>query len=391
MSSADESTRRPRRAQARPHETRREVAQEGGAQRDQSETWKAVERGERLTTNKVLELYPGISKKRLAPLPVVSARRPNSHGHTGCWYINTYLRSDVEALARKVAAEQTDPTWLAVERGERLTTKQVAQLYPSISSKRILLLPSVRTRKLRQMGTRTASGCKDVNTYLRSDVEALAAEVAAERADPTWQAVERGERITTAKARELYPSVPKKRVCALPSAAFAWRPKPAGLVSTYLRSDVEALAVELELATAPPAPKRPRVEKAARPRVDKTPPRVDPCPVCLEDLGDDATALDCGHRIHASCLEEYSKNAWADGTAATRTRRGTRLTCPCCRAPSLVADPGIRVGDEVEAKWDGSWYPGSIDEVLSEEGSYEVLWDTGEVNPIPARDVRARA
>jgi hypothetical protein len=29
--------------------------------------------------------------------------------------------------------------------------------------------------------------------------------------------------------------------------------------------------------------------------------------------------------------------------------------------------------------------------VLSEEGSYEVLWDTGEVNPIPARDVRARA
>jgi hypothetical protein len=29
----------------------------------------------------------------------------------------------------------------------------------------------------------------------------------------------------------------------------------------------------------------------------------------LEDLGDGATALVCGHRIHASCLEEYSKNA----------------------------------------------------------------------------------
>ncbi|KAK7254172.1 hypothetical protein SO694_00008437 [Aureococcus anophagefferens] len=109
------------------------------------------------------------------------------------------------------------------------------------------------------------------------------------------------------------------------------------------------------------------------------------------DLGDGATALDCGHRIHASCLEEYSKNAWADGTAATRTRRGTRLTCPCCRAPSLVADPVFRVGDEVEAKWGGSWCPGVVDEVLS-EGGYEVLWDdTGQCNPIPARDVRARA
>ena len=59
--------------------------------------------------------------------------------------------------------------------------------------------------------------------------------------------------------------------------------------------------------------------------------------------------------------------------------------------PSHVVYPAFRVGDEAEAKWDGAWYPGSIDEVLSEEGSYEVLWDTGEVNPIPARDVRARA
>ncbi|EGB07997.1 hypothetical protein AURANDRAFT_64537 [Aureococcus anophagefferens] len=116
-----------------------------------------------------------------------------------------------------------------------------------------------------------------------------------------------------------------------------------------------------------------------------------PIVMILVDLGDGATALDCGHRIHASCLEEYSKNAWADGTAATRTRRGTRLTCPCCRAPSLVADPVFRVGDEVEAKWGGSWCPGVVDEVLS-EGGYEVLWDdTGQCNPIPARDVRARA
>ncbi|KAH8097757.1 hypothetical protein JL720_667 [Aureococcus anophagefferens] len=156
-------------------------------------------------------------------------------------------------------------------------------------------------------------------------------------------------------------------------------------------SHVEALAATIAGDNVPPAPKRPRVEKAAPPRAEKAPPRVDPCPVCLEDLGDDATALDCGHRIHASCLEEYSKNAWADGTAATRTRRGTRLTCPCCRAPSLVADPVFRVGDEVEAKWGGAWHPGVVDEVLSEEGSYEVLWDdTGQCNPIP-RDVQARA
>ncbi|KAH8068804.1 hypothetical protein JL721_6371 [Aureococcus anophagefferens] len=150
---------------------------------------------------------------------------------------------------------------------------------------------------------------------------------------------------------------------------------------------VEALAATIAGDNVPPAPKRPSKGSAAPWRR-----RVDPCPVCLEDLGDDATALDCGHRIHASCLEEYSKNAWADGTAATRTRRGTRLTCPCCRAPSLVADPVFRVGDEVEAKWGGAWHPGVVDEVLSEEGSYEVLWDdTGQCNPIPARDVQARA
>ena len=46
----------------------------------------------------------------------------------------------------------------------------------------------------------------------------------------------------------------------------------------------------------------------------------------------------------------------------------------------------------MEAKWDGAWHPGVVDEVLSDEGTYEIVWDdAGQCNPIPARDVRARA
>jgi hypothetical protein len=308
-------------------------------------------------------------------------RRPTI-GKTPARNFYTYLRSDVEALATTIAAELADPAWQAVERGEQLTTMKALELYPSVSRRRLEAIPSVIARQP-TIGMSTAC---NVHTYKRSDVEALAAKIASELADPVWRAVERGERFKVSKAVELFPCVPEYRVRALPSVVTR-QPRigscPARNVHTYLRSDVEALAAEFAGDNAPPAPKRPRVEQAS--------PRVDSCPVCLEDLGDDATVLDCGHQIHETCLEEYSKNAWADGTAATRTRRGTRLTCPCCRAPSLVADPVLRVGDEVEAKWGGSWCPGVVDEVLS-EGGYEVLWDdTGQCNPIPARDVRARA
>jgi hypothetical protein len=347
-------------------------------------TWQAVERGERLTRQKVFELYPSVSRKRLVALNFVVARQPTIGD------VNTYQRSEVEALAAQVAAESADPAvWQAVERGERLTLSKACELYPSLSESRLRALPSVVARQP-TIGTCSA---RDVNTYLRTDVEAVAAEI--EASDPAWQAVERGERLTSSKARELYPCLSEQRLRKTLHSVVARQPwigkKCACNVNTYLRTDVETLAAEVAGDNVPPAPKRPRVEKAARPRVEKAPPRGDACPVCLEDLGDGATALDCGHRIHSSCLEELKSNAWADGSAATRTRRGTRLTCPCCRAPSLVEDPGFRVGDEVEAKWCGTWFPGSIDEVLSEEGSYEVLWDTGEVNPIPARDVRARA
>jgi hypothetical protein len=148
---------------------------------------------------------------------------------------------------------------------------------------------------------------------MRSDVEALASKIAAELMDPTWQAVERGERLTKSKVHELYPSIPKGRLDAALPSVTARQPtvgtNSARNVNTYLRTDVEALAAKIAGDIGPPAPKRPRVQKAPQPRVEKAPERVDACPVCLEDLGDGATALVCGHRIHASCLEEYSKNA----------------------------------------------------------------------------------
>ena len=221
---------RPRGARARPREPRREVAHEGETQGDKSEAWQAVERGERLTTSRVYELYPSISRTRLEALPCVVAQKPT----IGC-NVNTYLPSDVEALAAQTAAELADPTWQAVERGERLTKNKAYELYPCLSEKRLRALDSVVARQPKIGSCRA----QNVNTYLRTDVEALAAKIAGD--------------------------------------------------------------------IGPPAPKRPRVQKAPQSRVEKTPPRVDACPVCLKDLGDGATALVCGHRIHASCLEEYSQ------------------------------------------------------------------------------------
>ncbi|KAH8058246.1 DNA binding protein [Aureococcus anophagefferens] len=41
-----------------------------------------------------------------------------------------------------------------------------------------------------------------------------------------------------------------------------------------------------------------------------------------------------------------------------------------CRVPSHVAYPVFRVGDEVEAKWDGTWHPAVVDDVLYQEEAW---------------------
>ena len=204
---------------------------------------------------------------------------------------------------------------------------------------------------------------------------------------------------------------PSARDAAL-ARAVAARPTVAAQPTVAVPSDVQDLAASLSSSHAARTPDRPRLDPRPaattpaqadagdnatrapkRQRLNKfAPPRVDErCPICLEDVGEGVT-LDCKHMIHASCLEEYCANVWAGGTAATRTRRGTQLTCPICRAPSRIASSGFKVGQAVEAKWDGAWHPGVVDEVLSDEGTYEIVWDdAGQCNPIPARDVRARA
>ena len=49
----------------------------------------------------------------------------------------------------------------------------------------------------------------------------------------------------------------------------------------------------------------------------------DTCPICLEELGGDARALDCHHRFHADCL--------------IRWLRQGNLSCPTCRTSAFDA------------------------------------------------------
>ena len=59
-----------------------------------------------------------------------------------------------------------------------------------------------------------------------------------------------------------------------------------------------------------------------------------------------ATSLECGHRLHAACLKD-----WAEGNAAKRTRRGTQLSCPMCRATIRVGvKTAFDVGETVDAR-----------------------------------------
>ena len=55
-------------------------------------------------------------------------------------------------------------------------------------------------------------------------------------------------------------------------------------------------------------------------------------PVCLEDLGD-ATALECGHHMHAACLRQYAASRWFEvkATSARRSPRKPTISCPICR------------------------------------------------------------
>ena len=69
---------------------------------------------------------------------------------------------------------------------------------------------------------------------------------------------------------------------------------------------------------------------------------AEPCAICLEPLGDAPRMPGCAHRFHAACVlgpDSLAAHAWADGVMPS-TRRGQRVLCPLCRAPSLIP-PGF--------------------------------------------------
>ena len=66
------------------------------------------------------------------------------------------------------------------------------------------------------------------------------------------------------------------------------------------------------------------------------------CAICLEPLGDAPRMPGCAHRFHAACVlgpDSLASHAWADGVMPSM-RRGQRVLCPLCRAPSLIP-PGF--------------------------------------------------
>lgn len=92
----------------------------------------------------------------------------------------------------------------------------------------------------------------------------------------------------------------------------------------------------------PPAPQLP-VETGTRDLFDETSDEEDAtCAICLEPLGDAPRMPGCAHRFHAACVlgpDSLASHAWADGVMPS-TRRGQRVLCPLCRAPSLIP-PGF--------------------------------------------------
>ena len=103
-----------------------------------------------------------------------------------------------------------------------------------------------------------------------------------------------------------------------------------------------AAARRLRGASRPPAPP-PAEQPASRDLFDESSDEEDAtCAICLEPLGDAPRMPGCAHRFHAACVlgpGSLAAHAWADGVMPS-TRRGQRVLCPLCRAPSLIP-PGF--------------------------------------------------
>jgi hypothetical protein len=67
------------------------------------------------------------------------------------------------------------------------------------------------------------------------------------------------------------------------------------------------------------------------------------CPICLDDIKDNSCKLDCGHKIHNSCIEKFVKHVYKNSNLIAVKTHGTEsismflakdsqiIKCPLCR------------------------------------------------------------
>ncbi|KAH8059805.1 hypothetical protein JL720_13732 [Aureococcus anophagefferens] len=211
--------------------------------------WREVEAGTRYTVQTAMERHPQLKKSSCNGLRSELACKPKQSDSvfSRARDVKTYLVSDVDALAARLAAaepEPVDPRWLEVEAGTRYTAKTAMEQYPQLSVHSCIGLPFEIARRPKM--PKAPYAC-DVKTYAAADVDALVARLA-KPVDPRWLEVESGARYTQKTAMERYPQLNFHSFEDLTSGV-ATKPKSKNNatrdVKTYLAADVDALAARL--------------------------------------------------------------------------------------------------------------------------------------------------
>ncbi|KAH8066270.1 hypothetical protein JL722_700 [Aureococcus anophagefferens] len=264
--------------------------------------WREVETGTRYTQTTAMERYPQLYTTSFKDLPFEIARRPKPC--KGPRDVKTYLAADVDALVARLAApeaEPVDPRWCEVEAGTRYTQTTVMERYPQLTKHSCNDLPSEFARKPKSNTQRAL----DVRTYLASDVDALAARLAApdpEPVDPGWRKVESGARYDVRTAKKRYPQLYWQLFVDLPFE-IARRPRIGKAryaidVKTCAAADIEALA-------AARATKRARIQEPEPPQEPEEEPEE--CPVCFDPMTGATATLVCGHLFCTACITEFGE------------------------------------------------------------------------------------
>ncbi|KAH8066192.1 hypothetical protein JL722_608 [Aureococcus anophagefferens] len=198
--------------------------------------WPEVEAGTRYTKTTAMERHPQLSCHSFDELPFEIARRPKPC--KGPRDVKTYLATDVDALAARLAPEPVDPRWREVEAGARYDRKTAMKRYPQLQWLHFANLPfEIATKP-----NIDDQGARDVKTYLASDVDALVARRAApETVDQRWREVESGARYDARTAKKRYPQLHNKLLADLPFE-IARRPKIGNRAAIDIKTFSAAIA-----------------------------------------------------------------------------------------------------------------------------------------------------